>query len=236
MRSKMKQISLLLIIYSFSFSLFAQEKEEGIVIQKNMPSDFLILNFNTNTWLNAPSNVAIKPVSLGCEIYGMPTLFGKESVFSMAVGAGFSSHGVKNNVLPTKNASGVTEFVDIAEDIDYIKNKFSAIYLDVPLELRIRTKSNNKNRSFRVALGAKAGYLINSFTKYKGEAPDKSGDDAKTKEYHIKNILDYRYGLIGRIGYGKVHLTGYYSLSNLFQEGKGPEMTPASLGLSVVLY
>ena len=53
-------------------------------------------------------------------------------------------------------------------------------YVDVPLEIRFKTKADAQNQSFKFAVGFKGGYLVNSHTKYK----DSGG---KIKIYDIKN-------------------------------------------------
>ena len=42
----------------------------------------------------------------------------------------------------------------------------------------------------------------------------------------------FQYGVTGRIGYGSVALSGYYSLVDVFKKDKGPELTPLNVGIS----
>jgi hypothetical protein len=47
-------------------------------------------------------------------------------------------------------------------------------------------------------------------------------------------MLPYRYGVMTRIGFGKFNLTGYYALTSLFEENKGPDIIPFSIGFSFI--
>ena len=60
-------------------------------------------------------------------------------------------------------------------------------------------------------------------------------DGGKRKYYQLPNLLRYRYGLSAKIGVGRFNLSGFYSLSPLLKEGRGPELVPFTIGLSVVL-
>lgn len=215
---------------------FSQEEDTSMVIKK-MANDQFIIDLNYNTWLDAPGNVTIKPLSLGMNIYLMKPLVGKKSNFSIAAGLSLGSQNVNNNSVPYDSA-GVTYFnSDTIDNINYKNNKFTTIYIDVPVELRLRTNQNSKEKSFKISAGFKIGYLISSYTKYVGDdyRVSSSGDKVKFKEYRIKNILQYRYGVYARIGYGKFNLTGYYALTPLFEENKGPEIIPVSVGISIIL-
>lgn len=104
-------------------------------------------------------------------------------------------------------------------------------YLDIPIEFRFRSESD-----FKLALGFKAGYLLESHTKYKGKSLDGAGNDVKSKQKGIESLQEFRYGPYMRIGYRWINFFGYYSLSNTFGEGQGPGMYPVSVGISFMPY
>ncbi len=233
----MKKAAFIFIAIAFISSVvFSQEEDTSMVIKK-MANDQLIIDLNYNSWLNVPENVTIKPLSLGMNIYLMKPLVGKKSNFSIAAGLSLGSQNVNNNSVPYDSA-GVTFFnSECLDTIEYKKNKFTTIYVDVPVELRLRTNQNSKEKSFKISAGFKIGYLISSYTKYVGDdyRVSSSGDKVKFKEYRIKNILQYRYGVYARIGYGQFNLTGYYALTSLFEENKEHEIVPFSVGISIIL-
>ena len=89
-------------------------------------------------------------------------------------------------------------------------------------------KASEEDRNitnFRFYMGFKGGYLVNSHTKFRD-------DESKIKVYNIKNLLTYRYGPTVRIGFKKVAIHAFYSLTSIFEEGKGPEIYPFSVGLT----
>jgi len=49
------------------------------------------------------------------------------------------------------------------------------------------------------------------------------------------NVNPFKYDLIARIGYGKFTMFGTYSLSTLFESGKGPVVYPFTAGISLNL-
>lgn len=200
-----------------------------------MPNDMLVLNIVSNTWLNTPNNVKLMPVSIGSEVYYLTPVIGKNSVFSIAIGAGVGVNNIHNNSLPY-DSLGITNFKPIPGGFEYEKNKISTAYIDIPLEIRFRTQPNIKKRNFKVALGGKFGYLISSYIKYSGEDfRVLSSKHVKFKEYNINNVIPYRYGVFLRVGYGKINFIVNYTLSQLFTNGKGPDVIPVSFGFSFTL-
>jgi peptidoglycan hydrolase CwlO-like protein len=109
----------------------------------------------------------------------------------------------------------------------FAKNKLVACYLQVPLMLNFETNPDNRDRSFHLAAGGFAGFLIDSYTK------QKTDDGYK---FHIQDNYDlnkFRYGICGQIGYGNVNLFANYSMSNIFQKGS-PEFNNLSFGIVLI--
>lgn len=190
------------------------------------PKDHIVVDFSYDGYLNLPDGISQKPYSLGGNAFLMwdyPFGYGP---FSLAIGAGFSTHDVHTNGQITYSIDGkYTSFVPIT--IKYRTNKFSMNYIEVPVELRLRTRGE---KSFKMTIGGKIGYAYNVHTKYEDS-------DGKIKVYKIKNINPLRYGVTFRIGYNKWNLQGFYALSELFKEGRGePKMIPYSLGIGLLLY
>lgn len=217
----------------------AQEKTNPVQAVKKGASkldtrDRLIFEFTHDRWLNKPDEVDIKWYSRGFATYLMYDIaLGKSPNLSVAPGFGIATYNVFNNSLISKDTDGKTIFTQIPDSIDYKKNKLVTSYLDVPLEIRMRTKPNSKNnKSFRLAVGARVGLLINGHTKYKGKDLTGGNSDVKFKNLLVPNINKFRYGLSGRIGYGNINVFGYYSLSPLFEKDKGPEINQFSVGIS----
>ena len=93
------------------------------------------------------------------------------------------------------------------------KSKISVNYFDIPMEFRFRTRPSKK--SFRIAVGGKFGFRIDSKTKVKYEI---DGDSYKVKNKSRYGFENFRYGVHGRIGIGSINLFVYYALSELFEK------------------
>jgi|LZCG01.1.fsa_nt_gb uncharacterized membrane protein YciS (DUF1049 family) len=193
----------------------------------------------TDLWQNTPDALNEKTINRGINIYSMYAFPIKNSNFSIDLGAGFGSHNLyhDNNVLE-KDEQGNTQFGVIPDTlangagINVNNAKMNFTYLDIPLEFKIETEN-----AIRAAIGFKVGMLINSMSKYKGDNYiDGSGDEIKLKEKNLDNVNRFRYGPTVRVGYKWIDLSAYYSLSTLFEENKGPEMYPVSVGISLVKF
>ena len=156
-------------------------------------------------------------------------MFGESNV-SFSPGLGIGTHNMFNSSFVRTPTSELTYFEYIPDSISYKKTKLNVTYLDIPIELRYKSKGE-----FRIAVGFKFGFLIHSKTKYKGNDYIEDNDDLVIyKKIKIRNLEKNRYGFIGRIGYKWLNIYGYYQLSTLFVKDKGPEMYPISIGITII--
>jgi hypothetical protein len=219
------------------FSLSAQDEEIKRIT--SFPNPSIILNWGYNSWTSVPQDMSISPMSMEVDIYGMYPLIGKESAMSLAVGGGLSIQNIKSNC-SLYSDDDTLFFSKIPNNLSYKTNKLSTVFFDVPIEIRIRTRPSQPNKSgivrkrnFRLALGFKIGYIIQSYTKYDGDVGGNTDNTIKYKEYRIKNILPYRYGVYGRLGYGKFAAYLYYGISTVFDTKKGLQTQPYAIGITI---
>lgn len=226
---------LIILLLIITYPVFSQTVD-SIKPTKYFSSDQIVYELNNNYWLNLPSKVKINNISLSSNIYLMFPLVGKYSNVSFAMGLGVGSGSVRNNSLPTDSA-GITKFNIIPDSIKYSHNKFVTTYLEVPLEIRFMSNPDLKNRSYKLTIGGKFGYLVGKHYKYNGyDYLSDTAEKIKFKIFRVKNLLPYRYGIYARIGYEKFALSGFYALSTLFEENKGPEVIPLTFGLTILLF
>jgi hypothetical protein len=102
------------------------------------------------------------------------------------------------------------------------KSMFAMTYIDVPLELRFSTKPEDPARSFKIAIGGRIGYLLNASTKVRYK---ENGDIKKIQNHNDFNLTRLRYGAHMKVFIGNFALFGYYNLTPLFKENKGPAAT-----------
>jgi hypothetical protein len=115
--------------------------------------------------------------------------------------------------------------------IKYSRNRLGLTYVNVPLFLEFNTNNNDAKNSFHIAGGMEFGYnIFNNQLKQKYEM---DGHKIKTKQKDDYNINPFRFDMIGRIGYGNFTIFGKYSLSTLFEKGKGPAVYPFTAGFNL---
>ena len=107
--------------------------------------------------------------------------------------------------------------------------------IDIPLEVRFHADKENRRKSFKVAVGGKFGVRYDVHNKIKYEESDIT---KKVKNHENYNVPNFRYGLYGRLGIAGIHFYYYYSLTEFFDNKKGPDETQANtmmIGLSWIL-
>ena len=206
---------------NFFSSAYSQDKK--VNLRKNFG---VKIDVFSDIWMETPTNINLKSINRGCDIYGMYDFPIKKSNFSFAFGFGLGMHNMYSNAIAgVYNDS--TIFGIIPDSISYKKSKISVTYLDLPIEFRIKT--NNK---FTFSAGFKIGYLINKHSKYKGKDLSGSNFDVTQKTTDVRNLESIRFGPTLRIGYDWFNISAYYSLSKFFVKDKGPEMYPISVGIT----
>jgi len=106
------------------------------------------------------------------------------------------------------------------------RTKLSVSYLQVPLLVEFQIPVNHKQGRVFVNAGVIGGVKTGSHTKVKyGKTKD--------KDHSGFNINSFKYAATARIGYNKIGLFGTYNLTPLFESGKGPRLTPFTIGFSI---
>lgn len=225
----MKRLLLVLVVLVFSYQGFSQQVDEST--RKNFSAIFTVIN---DFYVDMPDSVDSKFLNLGVNFSGLYDYRIGKSNYSFAFGIGLGSHNLYTDALVIEDTatyvSGLYPINSLYSGTSYKKNKISYTYFDIPMEFRLRTKSD-----IRASLGFKFGFLIDSHTKYNGDDYlFNSGDNLQFKVKDVPNIEKFRYGLTARFGWKFVNLTGFYSLTNLFTKDKGPETYPISVGISLM--
>lgn len=201
------------------------------------PKDRLIIGVFTDMWSDLPSNMDTRTINRGVSIDYVQEFPLGASNFSVAAGLGFASHNLYSDNFYMRNFDNnrfdFMPIEDVEGDVDYSNNKLSLNYLNVPLEVRFRTR--NTPKTFRIHAGVKAGLLVNAHTKYVGESAP-NDRDTKLKEGKLDNIETFMLGFHGRIGYGRVNLNTFISLTDIFEGNNAQSSGFMSLGLSFIIF
>lgn len=224
-----RTLFIIMAFIAFSMASQAQKSADNLFSKKfSMGVDI----FN-DIVMDAPDDISFRTINQGANIYGMYTYPIKESNFAFAIGAGLGMHNLFSDGM-LSDTSGVSFFskipektTDTEQSLKYKKNKVSLTYLDIPAELRFKTEGG-----FKVAIGIKAGFLLNAHTKYKGD-DFADGSDLKVKESSLPNFQSWRIGPTIQIGYKWICVTGFYSITKVFEENFGPQIYPVSVGISL---
>mgnify|MGYP001217525041 CR=1 FL=1 len=147
------------------------------------------------------------------------------------IGATWYHYNFRNAYTLTPNVPYAVATFD--STYNFSRNRLNVAYLNVPLFLEFNTNNNNADRSFHIAVGGQFGYNI-----FKNKVKQKYEFEGETYKRKVKddfNVNPFKYDLIARIGYGKFTMFGTYSLSTLFESGKGPVVYPFTAGISLNL-
>ncbi len=88
--------------------------------------------------------------------------------------------------------------------------------------------SLSRKRGFRIGLGGYIGYRISQKAKY---IYKRGGDRNKDKDKGSFFINDLRYGARLQLGINGFDMVVNYDLNELFEDGRGPQLNPVSIGV-----
>jgi len=201
-------------------------------LPKPKKQDVIIFNFNWMTLLDSPDSMSVSPFSRGFDFGLMWDIPLGRSPISFAAGVNFSFENYFSNSFLQDSAGGNSLYFrpikpiinadNPATERDWKKYKMSTALIELPVEFRFRLKPHKRN-TFKMAVGFKIGYVIDSWEKYIG--PDyRSGnldESIRQVTYGLPGISRFRYGVYTRIGYSRYHAYVHYGIGDFFLGGKG---------------
>jgi hypothetical protein len=219
----MKKIIIFLVLF-LPLITFSQEKSK-IIGETTFKRISVGAEFYQDFWMNWPEKMNVRAINQGFGsfiTYNVPI---GDGPVSFAIGAGLGFHNLFSNTTIEDIKSDSIFFTRITDSIDYKKSKFGLTYLDFPLELRFKT--DNK---IRFSVGVKLGYLLDAKTKFKGD--NLNGEMVTVKQRKVDNVDKFRFGPVVRFGYDWFQIMGYFSVTQIFDKGFGPELYPISVGIT----
>lgn len=219
--------SFILVVSAFSSQ--SQDKERK-VRRPDLPGAFIIefgfnraqgstpKNFDQGLWGSRTLNL----------YYQYPIrLFKSKFSYNPAFGLSFERYKLSNNYTLTRTPEpDGTYALKPASELDMPNADKSMLimnYIDfMPAELRFDTKPDDRARSIHIAAGARVGFLFESHTKVNYS---EGGEDKTMKDKQNHGLSSFRYGLYSKIGIGSFSLFGYYNITPVWQENKGPDQT-----------
>ncbi len=113
------------------------------------------------------------------------------------------------------------------------KSKLSIVSLNMPLLAEFQIPVNNYNNRIFISGGLYGSFRLDSHTKMKYRA---EGKKEKLKTPGDYSLRDFKYGLMFRTGYRWVNVFATWELVPLFKDNKGPEITPVTLGVTLLSF
>ncbi|MCK5782674.1 MAG: PorT family protein [Flavobacteriales bacterium] len=130
--------------------------------------------------------------------------------FGLGIGINYSISHTYQNIRIASDEFGDTEMDRLYTD-EYIRNKFSVSYIEMPFEIRYRTSTIDDHTFFRAYLGFKLGYKLRQYSKIKTRINE-------IAYYNQSEFNWWRYALTLNVGYGTWNLFVMYSLSEVFKD------------------
>ena len=238
-----KIVSAIITCLSFA-SLFAQQDTvlrtpPKKVDLSNRPGDHFMIQLSSDHWAGASDTIKSHKgaLSRGFNFYIMidRPLKG-DSRYSIGIGIGIGSSNMvfKKLSVDVKSASSTIPFTPLDSSSHFKRYKLSMSYLEVPLELRFTSNPGNNGSSWKFALGAKVGTLVNLHTKGK-DFEDKNSNLINSyteKENSTRYFTGTRLMGTVRIGYGIFSLFGSYQINSILKAGFGPDMKLWQAGIT----
>ncbi len=205
-------------------------------------ADFMQIDHGRSRFLSI--NFMEQKIEFGTHHVGLLTGLGWE----------FVNYRLKENVLLAQQGDSVFGVPVESPDID--KNKLRMMGFRMPLMLEFNTKRApmpsasdleaaradttgalakryrySRRNNVNLAVGVVGSWYFDTMYKQRYQVEGKTVLDRDKGDF---NLLPYRLAAAARIGFGKFTLFAERSLTPLFQEGKGPELTPWVVGLQLV--
>lgn len=216
----------------------AKKNEVERKFQKFAKDRFTVDLFGSN-WIYDKNSARMNGLqtkwwSRGISIYFSWDFRIKKSRVSFAPGIGYSCSNIysRHGLWEDSTGTSFRKLTDINPNIaegDYKVNKLTLQYVDIPLELRIRTNPDKFNNCWKFVVGFKAGIRVDAHTKEK----TKVGNVVKVNvERRFPDFNLLRMGPTIRIGYSVVNVFAYYGVLDVFKKGKGPKANEFTVGIS----
>lgn len=203
--------------------------------------DHIVLDLNGTNWnydkndARFGQNFQPKWFSRGVNIYFNWDFRIKGSRVSFAPGVGWSCTNIYSRSQMGRIDTGAlagTSFNPIRSygaDTTAKINKLVLQYVDIPLELRIRSDPDKLGNCWKVAIGIKAGIRVDAHTKFK------ITEGSNTNVIIVRRDPDFNLFHVAptlRVGYSFFNITATYDLLPVFKAGYGPKANAFSVGIS----
>ena len=224
-----------LLLFSV-FNVFSQENTVAeSITEKKVDSlyreDQFYFSITYNILRNKPSSLSQAKFSSGFSVGFLRDMpINKSRAVAVASGVGFTYNNFNQNLaIATVGDKQVYSYIDA--ETTYNKNKFSQLFIDVPLEFRWRTSTYASHKFWRIYGGLKLSYLL-----YDNSIFDGSG--GKVTVTGNTDFNKIQYGTYISAGYNTINLYAYYGLNSLFKSAQvnGEPVNVKALNIGIIFY
>ena len=232
------------VVFALGLISFASAQKKNDSKNKTVvetAGDHLLLQISSDHWKGTPDSISshMKGLSRGFNMYVMLNKpFKANPKWSVAFGVGVSTSSMyfKKMSINLKAAGIVLPFdtLDYAP-FHYKKYKLATSFLEIPVELRYAFNPETPRKSWKIAIGAKVGTMLNAHTKGKtlqnvtGSTVNGGIIDKTTKKIFFNTT---RFAATARVGYGNFSLFGAYQVTSFFKDGSGgADIRPYQVGI-----
>lgn len=227
----------LIVVFLFSFfPILAQENENSIPaapvkIDSLYREDQFYIGITYNVLKNVPTGFSNDKFSAGFSagfLRDMPV--NKNRNLAIAPGLGLTFNNYSQNIGIT-NTNGTLVYTVLTDPTSYSNNKFSQLFVDVPLEFRWRGSTFENHNFFRIHGGVKLSYLLYDRSVLRSG----SGDSVIVNNHDFNKLV---YGAYLASGYGGANLYIYYGLNPIFKtvQTSNAAVNIKSLNIGLIFY
>lgn len=238
--------TVLILILIFPLVLFGQKEYDTEIESNSRPGIFYYL-----TWKTSNKPKPRKYDRFIFDIYYSGAISSENIATKTAINLGFSTNFMNEFALNKKNTVSIgtgiglsTTKVNLRSNLllghdnsivsfpsstsDYKKNSLNGFNINIPVELRFRTKGWGH---YKIHVGGRIGYQVKLSEKYFFEDSDRN---YKTS---LKSAAEnYSYSVHTRIGIRNYSIYASYNLNPLFKHHESPKMNWFQLGCSISLF
>ena len=225
----------MVFLFSF-FPALAQENSNAALssttkIDSLYREDQFYIGVTYNVLKNAPTGFSNDKFSTGFSagfLRDMP--INKNRNLAIAPGIGLTFNNYSQNIGIT-TTNGTPVYTVLTDATAYSNNKFSQLFVDVPLEFRWRGSTFENHNFFRIHAGVKLSYLLYDRSVLRSSL----GDSIISSNPDFNKLL---FGLSAAAGYGGANLYIYYGLNPIFKTAQiaGTKVDAKSLNIGLIFY
>lgn len=149
-----------------------------------------------------------KSINVGFDVVQVGYRFSSGFKVNLSGGFDWNLIRLQNDVTVLQKTTPLAYRTD---SVHYSKNRFSSVYLRIPLAFDYRSEEDDGGNMFHVSVGPEVGFLLN------GRVKQKSDEFGKRKYDDDYNFSKFRYGAYARVGYSALGMYAKYYFNDVFE-------------------